>query len=71
MNKKTQQIVGALAILGLGYWAYTTYGKKKSFANLTSNFQTGVDKNGKPCILPQTPSPTDTCFLPGGGRKTL
>jgi hypothetical protein len=37
MNKKTQQIVGALAILGLGYWAYTKYGKKKSFANLTAS----------------------------------
>ena len=36
MNKKTQQIVGVVAILGLGYWAYTKYGKKKSFANLTS-----------------------------------
>jgi hypothetical protein len=34
MNKKTQQIVGALAILGLGYWAYTKYGKKKSFTGL-------------------------------------
>jgi hypothetical protein len=36
MNKKTQQILGVLAIVGLGYWAYTKYGKKKSFANLTS-----------------------------------
>ena len=36
MNKKTQQIVGVVAILGLGYWAYTKYGKKKSFANFTA-----------------------------------
>lgn len=43
MNKKTQQIVGSLAILGLGYWAYTKYGKKKSFANLTATAPQGCE----------------------------
>jgi len=46
MNKNTQKIVGALAILGLGYWAYTKYGKKKSFANLTAAPQGCEFKNG-------------------------
>jgi len=46
MNKKTQQIVGVVAILGLGYWAYTKYGKKKSFANLTAKKKNCKTYNG-------------------------
>ena len=37
MNKKTQTIVGVLAIAGLGYYFYMKNTKKPAFANLTSN----------------------------------
>jgi hypothetical protein len=33
MNKQTKTLLGLAAVAGIGYYAYTQYKKKKSFAN--------------------------------------
>lgn len=33
MNKQTKTIIGLALVAGAGYYAYTQYNKKKSFAN--------------------------------------
>lgn len=57
MNKKTQMIVGVIAVAGISYWLLTKNKKDKVFANAVGdNVFTPTPIPTKPPIQSQTPA---------------
>jgi len=82
MNKKTQTIVGVLVVAGLGYWAYTKYGKKKSFSNFSARRRTsglesptqnlcGENCNGGRCYVPVYDASGNVSYQPHSCSGTI